>query len=56
MEIFVVTLLPKVGSLFNMNYEFGSEKYDLYCFLFLFTQNMEREVNILLEMRAWSSS
>ena len=31
MEMFVdVTLLPKLGNLFNMNYEFGAEKYNLY--------------------------
>lgn len=49
--MFVVTLLPKVGNLFSVNYEFGAEKYDFYCFLFLFTLNMEGGENILLEMR-----
>lgn len=51
MEMFVVTFLPKVGSLFSKNYEFAAETYDLYWFLFLFTQIMERNENILWEMR-----
>lgn len=45
MAMFVVMLLPKVGNLFNMNYEFEAEKYNLCCFLFVV--NMNREQNLL---------
>lgn len=31
MEMFDVTLLPAVGNLFDMNYEFSAKKYSLYC-------------------------
>lgn len=31
MEMFEVPLLPAVGNLFDMNYEFGAKKYNLYC-------------------------
>lgn len=54
MEMFV-TPLPKVGNLCNMKYEFGAEKYNFYCFLFLFTLNIENE-NFLLEIRTLISS
>lgn len=43
MEMFVASLLPKVDNLFIMSYQFGTEKCDLYCLLFLFTLHKENE-------------